>query len=131
MILGQNLVRGRVRRNLLRIARIAPYVFLWIDTISYLLYEFRIYKEYYLYLLSISGHSVFWVCYTAILLLLIKTCLYTWVCMLALLSFNVLSLLDVSESYYSIFQFIIIFTGIAMSTTLLLKKCFKTRYTTL
>lgn len=126
-----NLARGPARLNLLRAIRFAPYVFLWIDSVSYLLYELDIYEKTYLYLLSISGHSILWVVYTSLMLYLLRTCLYTWICMISLLMFNILSLFPISAVYYSIFMLIIIFTGISLSTVLIIKKCIKCQYVTL
>ena len=126
-----SLVRGQVRLNLLRTVKIAPYLFLLIDSFSYFLYEMDIYDRLYLYLLSIAGHSILWVIYVSIILYLLKTCLYTWACMISLLLFNVLSLFPVSTTYYTIFMLIIVITGVGMSTILILKEWYKKRYSTL
>lgn len=127
---NQSLVRGRARLNLLRIIRFAPYLFLWIDSISFVLYKTNIYKELYLVILSMSGHSVLWVIYTSMILCLLKPCWYTWICMASLLMFNIASLFPVSDFYYTFFMIIIIFTGISMSTALIIRKC-TNQYTTL
>lgn len=127
---NQSLVRGRARLNLLRAIRFSPYVFLWIDSFSFALYKLDIYEKLYDALLPMSGHSVLWVIYTSMMLYLLKPCYYTWVCMGSLISFNILSLLPVSDLYYTIFMLIIIFTGISISTGLILCKCVK-HYTTL
>lgn len=126
-----SLVRGQVRLNLLRAIRIFPYVFLWIDSVSFLLYKLEIYKEMYLVILSMSGHSVLWVVYVSLMLLLLKPCGYTWICMGSLLSFNLVSLLPANDFYYTIFMSIIIFTGISMSSYLIVKRWIKRQYITL
>lgn len=126
-----SLVRGQARLNLLRLIRFSPYVFLWIDSSSFLLYELDIYEELYLVILSLSGHSVLWVIYASMMLILLKPCPYTWVCMISLLMFNVVSLLPVGDLYYVIFMSVIIFTGISMSTILIIQKCIRSQYTTL
>lgn len=128
---SQNLVRGPVRQNLLAVAKFAPYLFLWIDSMSFFMYKTDVYPEIYLWILSLSGHSVGWVIYTSILLYVLRVCLYTWVCMVSLLLFNLLSFLPVSDSYYEIGVYITIFTGIIMSTILILTQCFKRQYSTL
>lgn len=126
-----SLVRGPVRLSLLRAIRIAPYVLLWIDSVSFFLYELDIYRELYLVILSMAGHSVLWVIFTSMMLALLKTCLYTWVCMVSLLMFNVLSLFPVNDLYYTNFMSIIIFTGMSMSSILLIRKWIRSQYVTL
>lgn len=125
-----SLVRGQARLNLLRIIRISPYVFLLVDSFSFAIYKLDIYKDLYYLLLPTTGHSVLWVVYASLILYLLKACAYTWVCMASLLMFNILSVLPVSDLYYTIFMLIIIFTGIFMSTILILRKCIN-QYATL
>lgn len=128
---NQSLVRGRARLNLLQVIRFSPYLFLWIDSFSFVLYKMDIYRKLYDFLLPTSGHSVLWVIYTSMMLYLLKPCKYTWVCMISLLMFNILSLFPVSELYYTYFMIIIIFTGISMSTILIVHRWIKSQYITL
>jgi len=126
-----SLVRGQARLNLLRAIRIFPYIFLWIDSVSFFLYKLEIYKKMYLVILSMAGHSVLWVLYVSLMLLLLKPCGYTWICMGSLLMFNLVSLLPANDFYYTIFMSIIIFTGISMSSYLIVKRWIKRQYITL
>jgi hypothetical protein len=101
-------------KNLKNSIKDIPFVMLLINGIGWVLNQFDIYQSYYFYMSQISGHGILTCIFMGFYSYVHRFCLYSKICIGALITLNILNLFYnlLPLSYYNVYSFVIIFTGV-------------------